>query len=272
MSKSEKPEEQQPMVDWYNPWQLLDTAKKTAISTIIGENADPRLVTAAATGGKFFDYSQSLIINQHGDFEAGKEARKEIWIDYVSDVGDGWNPTYSVAYSLAQQNIIISQNDKPLERGEILIFGGDGVYPTATSDEYEKKLVKPYRMAFNSSRNGNAEAEKTDLKKNPHVFVLPGNHDWYDSLVAFQKIFCTHILNKRIFAGGWQTRQRRSYFTLKLPHKWWLLGVDLQLSHNIDIRQLQYFESIAAKMSEGDKVILCILSVSSSGLWNESCL
>lgn len=245
------------MVDWYNPSQLLDTGIKTAISTIIGSNADPRLVTAAATDGNFFDYSHEFVINKDKDLEASKAIRDEIWIDYVSDVGDGWNSTYSIAYSLARQMIDVS--DKKLKRGEILIFGGDEVYPTATVDEYEKRFVKPYAMAFNAVRNDNSkDLNEVDLKKFPHVFALPGNHDWYDSLVAFQKIFCTEIFNKRIFAGGWRTRQRRSYFTLKLPHKWWLLGVDLQLSHNIDVKQLEYFKSIIEIMEPGDKIILCV--------------
>jgi len=243
------------MTDWYSPKQLIDTGKKTLISTIIGANADPRLVSPARADGRFFDYSREF--QTTGEFEPGGAERPEIWIDYVSDVGDGWNPTYSVALSLARQSLDVA--GEKLARGEILVFGGDGVYPTANSEEYEKKLVVPYRMAFNASRSGGGAAgDKNDLKKNPHVFVLPGNHDWYDSLVAFQKIFCTNIFNDRRFAGGWRTRQERSYFALKLPQKWWLLGVDLQLSHNIDVPQLQYFESIIGKMEKGDKVILCV--------------
>jgi len=252
-TNGKKPE----MVDWYNPSQLLNTAVKTAISTVIGENADPRLVTAAVTDGGFFDYSHAF--NGNGDFEKSEKQRDEIWIDYVSDVGDGWNPTYSVAYSLAQQTIRVSKKTESLQRGEILIFGGDAVYPTANDEEYGKRFVEPYKMAFNAVRNGNGtNLNNPDLKQVPHVFALPGNHDWYDSLVAFQKIFCTRIFNDRIFAGGWQTRQKRSYFALKLPQKWWLLGVDLQLSHNIDVRQLQYFESAIKEMEPGGKVILCV--------------
>ena len=78
-------------------------------------------------------------------------------------------------------------------------------------------------------------------------------------------MFCSHVFNDRKFAtdpatlkGGWQTRQRRSYFTLKLPQEWWLLAVDLQLNHNIDVAQLLYFESVIKKMERGDKVILCL--------------
>ncbi|HQU84780.1 MAG TPA: metallophosphoesterase [Pyrinomonadaceae bacterium] len=268
-----KPVKHEKMTEWYNPKQLLKTGIKTAISTIIGENADPRLVAASSKSDKFFDFSKRLV-KENYDYEPFGAEKKEIWIDYVSDVGDGWNPTYSVAYSLAKEELEVGGIVEKLPRGEILIFGGDGVYPTATTEEYEKKLVKPYRMAFNASRHGEIPKIKetesivletdgqpkefANLKTKPHVFALPGNHDWYDSLVSFQKIFCTHLFNGRTFAGGWRTRQKRSYFALKLPQKWWLLGIDLQLSHNIDVPQLEYFEKVLQQMEEGDKVVLCV--------------
>jgi hypothetical protein len=84
-------------------------------------------------------------------------------------------------------------------------------------------------------------------------------------LVAFQNLFCSHFFNRRRFAddletgkGGWRTRQEIGYFALKLPHKWLLLGVDFQLSHNIDVRQLQYFEKIINQMEPESRVILCV--------------
>jgi hypothetical protein len=251
-----KIDEKPKMVNWYSPSQLKNTAIKTVISTIIGENADPRVI-GASTDRTYFDYSRELTKNDD-EFHPTEKERKEIWIDYVSDVGDGWNSTYSVAYALTRSSIETASGD--LKRGEILVFGGDAVYPTADTDEYEKRLVKPYQTADLTPLpvappGGDSLAE---LKYIPHVFALPGNHDWYDSLVAFQKIFSTRVFNRRIFALGWRTRQKRSYFALKLPHKWWLLGVDLQLSHNIDVPQLQYFEYVIGEMNEDDKVILCV--------------
>src|SRR5215204_530278 len=153
------------MTDWYNPTQLVDTAKKTMISTIIGANADPRLISPATAKGGFFDYSHDF--KDGAEFEPNDKERQEIWFDYVSDVGDGWNSTYSVAYTLAQETLDVA--GEQLTRGEVLIFGGDGVYPTANSEEYEKKLVVPYQRAFNASRSGGVSVDKTDLKKNPHV-------------------------------------------------------------------------------------------------------
>lgn len=267
------------MTEWYDYKQLLSTANKTVLSTLVGEYADPRLGMADPTHGKFFDYSKELRalsedetrniteIQEHRDFKALEEKkRNEIWIDYVADVGDGWNSTYAVAYYLSQQAIEV--NGEKLPRGEILIFGGDAVYPTASDEKYEDQLVAPYRAAFKGGGDSaiNRSDEIINLKDEPHVFALPGNHDWYDSLTAFKKVFCSDIFNDRKFAcdekkqtGGWRTRQKRSYFVLKLPHKWWLFGIDLQLSHNIDVAQLEYLESlIRDKMTAGDKVILCV--------------
>jgi len=120
-------------------------------------------------------------------------------------------------------------------------------------------------MAFKSGAAAGTSPLASELAERPHIFALPGNHDWYDSLVAFKQLFCSHIFNDRKFAcdeltqkGGWQTRQTRSYFTLKLPQNWWLLAVDLQLQHNIDVDQLLYFESIINQMDPGDKIILCV--------------
>jgi len=266
------------MVGWYDPLQLADTGKKTVISTIIGEYADPRANAFDATHGKYFDYSFQLKKiepserppheewqphdpRRHDDFRSVEATpREEIWIDYVADVGDGWNSTYAVAYNLAQPTLSAGGDETP--RGELLIFGGDQVYPTASTNEYENRLTIPYDIAFNTGENARgqkteSDSETADLKKNPHLFAIPGNHDWYDSLMAFKKIFCSPIFNQRIF-GGWRTRQKRSYFAIKLPHDWWLLGVDLQLAHSIDLGQLEYFSSLVEEMNKNSKVILCV--------------
>jgi hypothetical protein len=269
MEKTEQFEKAK-MVGWYDFSQLKDTAIKTAISTIIGEYADPRAGTTDPRTEIFFNYSKKLE-RTADDFKPIEDKvdtdRREIWIDYVADVGDGWNSTYAVAYTLAKPEIVVPEREKPLCRGEILILGGDGVYPTATPDKYEQKLVMPYRMAFHAgesergkdpANNRPADSDTVNLEQEPHIFALPGNHDWYDSLVAFKKVFCSEVFNRRKFAGAWRTRQKRSYFALKLPHNWWLLGVDLQLEHNIDLLQLEYFSTVVNKMDPGSRVILCV--------------
>jgi hypothetical protein len=129
----------------------------------------------------------------------------------------------------------------PISRGRILILGGDLIYPTPTGQGYDDRLLKPYYDAL-----------PKDEACQPDVWALPGNHDWYDSLACFRRLFCT---GQKF--GPWQTRQRLSYFAAKLPHGWWLFGVDVQLLHEIDQRQLDYFADVLERVGAQDRVILC---------------
>lgn len=81
------------------------------------------------------------------------------------------------------------------------------------------------------------------------MYATPGNHDWYDGLVSFLRLFCASN-----WIGGWRTRQRRSYYALRLPNRWWIWAIDIQLDTYIDDVQLQHFKDL--KIGPGDKVIL----------------
>jgi len=43
-----------------------------------------------------------------------------------------------------------------------------------------------------------------------------------------------------------------------LPHRWWLWAVDTQLENDLDRPQVDYFRSVVDKMSDGDRLIVCI--------------
>jgi Calcineurin-like phosphoesterase len=146
---------------------------------------------------------------------------------------------------MAQPELSVKTAEGDIEhqtrRGDILIFGGDEVYPTASRRAYDERLVRPYEAALRI----------TD-EPHPHAYAIPGNHDWYDSLVSFTRLFTS----KRWFAG-WRTQQSRSYFALKLPFGWWLVGPDVQLGSDIDRLQVAYFKEVANHMEESDRIILC---------------
>jgi hypothetical protein len=243
---------QLPMVGWYDPRQLVRTGLQVAISTIFGRYSDRRLVEALASGRpEIYDYTHHYKDDGQElcELDEGRQ-RDEIWIDYVADLGEGWNSTYAVAYHLSEDSRDFEYTDSAsgekqhaqTRRGNLLIFGGDQVYPAADRVEYDQRLVKPYERAFPAKAR----------EEHPHAFAIPGNHDWYDSLISFSRLFCS----KRWF-GGWRTRQSRSYFALKLPHGWWLLGTDTQLGSDIDAPQVEYFKGVAAEMKETDRIILC---------------
>ena len=231
------------MVGWYDPRQLAKTGVEVAVSTIFGRHSDHRLVEAMAAGEKnepeFFDYTLQDQSGNNGNSAA--QPRTSIWIDYVGDVGDGWNSTYAIAYHLAkdQCELVDPETGKTVKtkRGDLLLFGGDEVYPTASREAYRERLIAPYETALRNTK-----------PPHPDAFAIPGNHDWYDSLVSFTRLFTS----RRWFAG-WRTRQSRSYFALKLPHNWWLLGTDVQLGSDIDGPQVEYFERIAEAIREETK-------------------
>ena len=217
------------MVGWYDPRVLAHTAYQLAIANIFGRHSDTRLIEALASQPQAeFDYAHAT-----GDF----------WLDYTADIGDGWNSTYAVADAIATPELVLDHAGKPesTRAGQVLVFGGDEVYPYPSRNEYEVRAEAPYTNAFAG-------------RAHPDVFAIPGNHDWYDSLIAFSRIFCRP---ERGFAGC-RTRQTRSYFALKLPANWWLLAIDLQLGADLDEPQVQYFQKVATRMDADARLIFCV--------------
>ncbi|MFB9331162.1 metallophosphoesterase [Paenibacillus aurantiacus] len=253
--KMANPKTRKRMVEWYNPKQLIITGTKTVLSTIFGLYSDFRLLESyGQEPEEYVDLSRGyqrkgndgFVTDEQGFYFTDAEVdRDEIWIDYVSDLGDGFNSTYTIAYYLTRSRLTIrdieSNNSYSTSRGDILIFGGDQVYPTANRKEYKERLIAPYHMAMGYSKD-----------PHPQLFAIPGNHDWYDGLLSFTRLFCS-----RKWFNGWQCPQTKSYFGIKLPHKWWLLGTDVQLNSDIDGPQVKFFENLADQMKEGDRVILC---------------
>lgn len=215
-----------PSVRWYSPGVLASSGLRVALSAVFGAFLDKRELQGVT----------------EAPLHTHLAKRRDLWLDYVSDTGDGFDATYTMAWLAAQPSLEVAGAGSPLPRAHTLVLGGDEVYPTADPTAYEDRFVKPYVAALPWL----PEAEAPDM------FVLAGNHDWYDGLTAFIRTFC-----QQKWVGGRRTSQARSYFALQLPHRWWLWGIDIQLDSYIDEPQLRYFERAAEKMVRGDRVILC---------------
>jgi hypothetical protein len=230
------------MVGWYDPLQLLQTARLTILADIFGGRADFRLHQAGRGGDDALDYRDQ------------SDAEGDLWIDYVADMGDGFDSTYTVARALAAPSLTVTaapgtaRPDAPLPaslpRGQLLIMGGDQVYPTPDDPGYLKRLVDPYELAL-------PPPSLPMPPDAPHLLAVPGNHDWYDGLQSFVKVFC-----RRSRVGGWVTPQWRSYFALQLPRGYWLFGLDTQLNGDLDDTQLRYFAG--QPLAAHDRVIFCL--------------
>jgi hypothetical protein len=249
---AEEKRKRMPMADWFHPGLLVQTGIRVAVSTAFGEMADRREAIAAA----------NAIADQPRDpgFIYTDEHRRngDFWLDFMADTGDGWDSTFAMAQLVTAPHL--QPGDSPLPRGQILILGGDMVYPTASREEYDNRFLYPFEEA--------AKRTAGDPAAMPDLYAIPGNHDWYDGLSAFFNLFCRRRIAGPGAVGinrpgrkiaGRPTKQTRSYFAIQLPGGWWLWGTDSQLKGYIDQPQIDFFQFVASNwMEDNSKLILCV--------------
>lgn len=241
-------------VSWFDTRNLLATGSQALAASIVGSMSGRREIMAALEPviGEPFDYSKD----------------EELWIDYLADTGDGWNATTSVAWLVGRDGLVLDPDGAPtpqpippdcktegmpahappqllLPGGRILVLGGDEVYPSASAEAYKERFVEPFRCA------------RWHLDRPRHVYSIPGNHDWYDGLTSFIRLFCQTGRGRRWF-GAWQAQQRRSYYSIRLPHRWWIWGLDMALEDDLDPPQYDYFRAQTKHLQSGDKLILVV--------------
>lgn len=194
--------------------------------------------------------------------DAAVTGQEALWFDYVADTGDDWYATHDIAYVLhgplwigpalkPTPGVEVStagEGTPALPRGEFLLFGGDTAYHVASGHTIRERVEGPYDEAY-TQRFGPADA--------PHprpLLGIPGNHDWYDSLDGFCRLFREPALKvpsgKRPSSGaegpislkGYVAIQSGSYFAIRLPWQWDLWAVDIQKGH-LDRRQIDFFRT-----------------------------
>jgi hypothetical protein len=201
---------------------------------------------------------------------------RDLWLDFVADTGD------DVSVSRAVARLIFAEYELPdpdregsflrAPRGEVLLFGGDTAYPVATAQEITNRVIVPFNQVL--------EALPVDR---PRVLLgIPGNHDWYDGLDGFARMFRRNADDeeglarpsvvgisqlmieryaewtrqfvrggkiekpKALALTGYQPVQSASYFVLPLTARLHLFAVDRQL-RSLDIRQCRFFEAWRAR-------------------------
>ena len=109
---------------------------------------------------------------------------RDLWIDFVADTGDDVSVSRAVARLLFAE-YELPDPDRPgatlvAPRGEILLFGGDTAYPVATAQEITNRVIAPWNQVL----------DELPLDPTPRVLLgIPGNHDWYDGLDGFRRMF-----------------------------------------------------------------------------------
>ncbi|MFI1376532.1 metallophosphoesterase family protein [Streptomyces longwoodensis] len=80
----------------------------------------------------------------------------------LGDTGEGDEPQYAVIPGL----LTVGQGTA------FAVVASDVIYPVGSADDYDTKFFRPYR----------------DYPA--PIYAVPGNHDWYEGLGAFMRVFC----------------------------------------------------------------------------------
>ena len=212
---------------------------------------------------------------------------RDLWIDFLADTGDDVSVSEAVG-ELFTVEYEVPDPDAPGEfllspRGDMLLMGGDVAYPVATANEIHDRVIVPFNKALVPRRDD----------KRRVLLGVPGNHDWYDGLDGFARMFrkrigeltldalspsvtparesrFEHVVDfveqfvvggrvtkrKTLVLDGYVPLQHASYFALPLAPGLDLFAVDRQL-RTIDFRQRRYFS--ARKQSHPDNHLVILL-------------
>jgi hypothetical protein len=209
---------------------------------------------------------------------------RDLIIDFIADTGDDSSVSEAVARIVFTPWLLPDGEGNEIEvpRGELLLFGGDTAYPVATSNEIHDRVIVPFNRVLATRRD--------DVRR--VIMGIPGNHDWYDGLDGFGRLFrrrlgelspeqeepqlkperetrFEHVVDfvekfvvggqiekqKVLVVDGYVPVQQASYFALPLAPRLDLLAVDRQLRH-VDFRQRKYFTNFREGRERNRLVVL----------------
>jgi hypothetical protein len=99
------------MVGWFDPGNSFGRASRASSPLFVGEQSDRRIIQALASRRhEYYDHTIRYTEGRRGLVPHRDRLRDELWLDFISDTGDGWNSTYAIAYAAAQRSLSVSGN------------------------------------------------------------------------------------------------------------------------------------------------------------------
>jgi hypothetical protein len=104
------------MAHWFDPVLLLQLLNNVIVSSMFGQYADRRLMIAALDTVPPEEHARRA-----EEFRSLLQPDKDggVWIDWIADLGDGFDSTYAVASLLARKELKVGGVDLP--RGQTLV-------------------------------------------------------------------------------------------------------------------------------------------------------
>lgn len=226
-------------VSWYSPRVLLQAGRELVSSVDFLRNSDRR----------------ELFTGPFDPIEFKAEDDGSFGFDFIADTGDGGNATHTVAEAALRPALQPEGAAAPLRRPPLVVLGGDLAYPGASSLDYHYRFLEPFALAKPQVTAADPNAGWYE------VLAIPQNHDWFDSTTTFCRYFVGRSHRPTEFVGAY-ARQQRTYFAAKLPHRWWILGLDFALKGDIDRNQFRDIcalwnpDRAGSRIEPGDNIIL----------------
>src|ERR1051325_6689713 len=84
------------MVRWYSPSHLVSTGWRSIVSELFGQYADQRIMQATIDGFSPEIMKQVIGRYNYADLRQLSDGNT-VWVDYIADLGDGFDSTYAMA-------------------------------------------------------------------------------------------------------------------------------------------------------------------------------
>ncbi len=168
-------------IRWYGATSLWGHFRNFISTAIARECVDSR-DWMRPLGAEEMLASTARVLGIEGRGTLVESLGRPLWIDWVADTGDDRDVSHAVARMLFA-TYTVDEGGAPmtLPRGDVLLFGGDTAYPVATTEEIYRRVVQPWNEALR---------EVGGAVDRPRVLLgIPGNHDWYDGLDGFGRLF-----------------------------------------------------------------------------------
>jgi hypothetical protein len=237
-------------VDWLLGRELLTYLRSMSLYSSNGSELDHR------------DWMHPEVIDLD---QPGATQGEDYWFDYMADSGDGQMAMYSLAYLTLgdlwrdQESVSLSALDgaERLPRGAFLFLGGDTAYHVADRGTLVHRFSAPFDWAHKDRQDEGTLAGHAPGQAAPILFAIPGNHDYYDSLLGFNHLFRYNStpFDRRPLVADFERRQDASFVVLKLPFDWSFWGLDTQ-NGKIDWRQKRFVLDHASELCP-KRLIVC---------------